>query len=821
MPASKKSDDFVMTIDDDDDNVPVDEDEEDEAPSKKAPAKKSADFDPGFSFSFGESQAPQQPWDFAEAKKALHPQGNTTTADHKISKRIEARALKQESKDKPVKKEIPELDSGDDEEDDDASDAEGEAGGEDGASEDGESGGEGEEEDDDAASGEEDDDADSDAQAGSESEGEEDEDAEPTPDRMKDVKQVKLKPAAQNKFFSQAPDVDVSTTFEDLKLARPLLKAVTALGWSNPTPVQARSIPLLMQNRDICASAVTGSGKTGAFVLPLLQRLLLVDRRVKATRALILIPTRELAVQCHSTIEKLAQHTDITCCLIIGGLSNAVQEAALRKRPDIVVATPGRIIDHVRNAQSVGLDDVEVLILDEADRLLELGFMEETKQIVKACPRGRQTVLFSATMTEQVDQLIQLSLNHPIRVAVDMAYDVAETLSQEFIKIKAATEREREAVLLALCTRTVHRKAIVFCMHKKTAHRLKLIFGLASLNAAELHGNMSQSQRLEALEKFRDAQADFLIATDLAARGLDIIGIETVINYTMPRTMTNYVHRVGRTARAGEVGKAISLASEADRNLLKVVVKKAKSKIKQRVLPADAIELWRGKIDDMAEDIESIIAEESEEREMRKAEMEAAKAENILTHHDEIYGRPAKTWFQSEKQKQSLKAQSKAAAEGDAEGSEAGASGVAKRKRDEAAEEKPAKRKKGDKQDKKDKLRGLSRKQRRARMFNGEDLASQQKGQKAVARVAKRQALDVKQGKAVKVPNPPKKQKKDKTAGKSLFEDEIRSGSFGKTRSLPKKMQKREDRLAKEAGTKPKNKPKTKGFKSKKKFKRR
>jgi ATP-dependent RNA helicase DDX27 len=334
--------------------------------------------------------------------------------------------------------------------------------------------------------------------------------------------------------------VESSLSFEDLKLSRPLLRAIERLGWQHPTPIQAKAIPVALKGHDICGSAMTGSGKTAAFVLPILERLLGRDAHFRAVRALILSPTRELAQQSHDVIEQLAQFTDLHSCLIIGGVSNKQQEALLRRQPDIVVATPGRIIDHLRNARSVDFDDLEVLVLDEADRLLELGFAQELQEIVRFLPGGgggkrgggggggsqRQTLLYSATMTEDVDKLIALSMRDPVRISADPAYNVAPTLRQEFVVVSTVDEPTREAQLLALCARSVQRRALLFFHERWEVHRFKIVFGLCGLRAGELHGDMTQAARLNALEQFRAEKFDFLLTTDLASRGLDIDGVE-------------------------------------------------------------------------------------------------------------------------------------------------------------------------------------------------------------------------------------------------------------------------------------------------------
>ncbi|KAM7258647.1 hypothetical protein ACFE04_014388 [Oxalis oulophora] len=442
-----------------------------------------------------------------------------------------------------------------------------------------------------------------------------------------------------------------ANSFMELNLSRPLLRACEALGYVKPTPIQAACIPLALTGRDICGSAITGSGKTAAFSLPTLERLLFRPKRVKAIRVLIVTPTRELAAQIHSMIEKLAQFTDIRCCLILGGLSVKEQEAALRTMPDIVVATPGRMIDHLRNSMSVDLDDLAVLILDEADRLLELGFSASIQELIRLCPKKRQTMLFSATMTEEVNELIKMSLTKPMRLAADPSAKRPARLTEEVVRLRRMREVNHEAVLLALCSNSFKSKVIIFSGTKQAAHRLKILFGLAGFKAAELHGNLTQAQRLDALELFRKEEVDFLIATDVAARGLDIIGVQTVINYACPRDLTSYVHRVGRTARAGKEGSAVTFVTDYDRTLLKSIAKRAGSKLKSRIVAQQSIDKWCGIVEQMEDQVQEVLQEEREERALRKAEMEATKAENLIEHKDEIFARPKKTWFMTEKEK--------------------------------------------------------------------------------------------------------------------------------------------------------------------------
>ncbi|XP_045804344.1 DEAD-box ATP-dependent RNA helicase 28-like [Trifolium pratense] len=453
-------------------------------------------------------------------------------------------------------------------------------------------------------------------------------------------------------FFAPSDGTSFSAdSFLQLNLSRPLLRACEALTFTKPTPIQAACIPLALTGRDICGSAITGSGKTAAFALPTLERLLYRPKRMNAIRVLILTPTRELAAQVLSMIEQLARFTDIRGCLAVGGMPIKEQEAALRTMPDIVVATPGRMIDHLRNSMSVDLDDLSVLILDEADRLLELGFSAEIQEIVRLCPKKRQTMLFSATMTEEVNDLIKLSLSKPLRLSADPSAKRPTSLTEEVVRLRNMRESNPEAVLLAMCSKTFTSKVIIFSGTKQTAHRLRIIFGLAGLKVAEFHGNLTQAQRLDALNQFRMQQVDFLIATDVAARGLDIIGVQTVINFACPRDLTSYVHRVGRTARAGRAGAAITFVTERDRSLLKAIIKRAGSKLRKRTVAEQSILKWSKTIEQMEDQISEVLEEEREERILRKAEMEATKAENMIKHRGDIYSRPKRTWFVTEKEK--------------------------------------------------------------------------------------------------------------------------------------------------------------------------
>lgn len=282
------------------------------------------------------------------------------------------------------------------------------------------------------------------------------------------------------------------------------------------------------------------------------------------------------------------------------------------------------------------------------NRMLEDGFKEELEEIVRSCPRSRQTMLFSATMTDNVDELVRLSLDRPVRLMVDNAKSTAGRLVQEFIRVRETREADRPAMLLALCARSFRERCIIFMRSKVAAHQMKIVFGLMGLRAAELHGNLSQDQRLEALERFRDGEVDYLLATDLAARGLDILGIDTVINFNMPVSHAQYLHRIGRTARAGRAGLAVTLTGEPDRKILRQALKHSDhALVHHRVIPTAVVEYYAKKIEALKPQVQEVMEEEKEDRQMKQAEMELAKASNLMQHQNEIYSRPARTWFQS------------------------------------------------------------------------------------------------------------------------------------------------------------------------------
>lgn len=545
------------------------------------------------------------------------------------------------------------------------------------------------------------------ASEGSESDGAmPEEDADDASDDSEPETQAELDRKAAF-FDSETTTSDHLTSFLAMNLSRPLIKAITALGYHKPTPIQSATIPVALLGKDVVGNAVTGSGKTAAFIIPMIERLLYREKGKKsaATRCLILVPTRELGVQCLDVGKKLALHTDVDFCLVVGGLSLKSQEAALRNKPDVVIATPGRLIDHIRNSPTFTLDALDILVLDEADRMLSDGFADELSEIVKSCPKSRQTMLFSATMTDSVDELVRLSLDKPVRLFVDPKRTTARGLVQEFVRVRAGKEAERPALLVALCRRTFKSNVIIFLRSKKLAHQMRIVFGLLGMKCEELHGDLTQEQRLRSLQLFRDGSVDFLMATDLASRGLDIKGVETVINYDMPSQLSQYLHRVGRTARAGKQGRSVTLVGEADRKMLKAAIKRGagEDQVRHRIVPSEAIAKWTTKLDSLKSEIAEIMKEEREEKQLRQAEMELKKGQNMIEHKDEIFSRPARTWFQSSAQKEQATALGKQQHQGN----------DPKKQPSKGEDVKP----------KRDKFSGLSRKAKRRKMAREEDEA--------------------------------------------------------------------------------------------------
>ncbi|PPR61651.1 MAG: ATP-dependent RNA helicase RhlE [Alphaproteobacteria bacterium MarineAlpha4_Bin2] len=358
-----------------------------------------------------------------------------------------------------------------------------------------------------------------------------------------------------------------TTDFAGLGLIEPLTRAVLTQGYTTPTPIQAKSIPELLGHADLLGIAQTGSGKTAAFVLPILQHL--VKNRGRASRkgalALILAPTRELALQIGESVAAYAKHLRLRHTVILGGVNQRPQVKALTSGVDILVATPGRLLD-LKEQQHVHLNDVAHLVLDEADRMLDMGFIKDVRKIVRATPNDRQTLLFSATMPKEISRLANDILFEPVRVDVAPKTITPDKVEQRIIHVPAA---KKGALLADLLVDASFQRVIVFTRTKHRANRVAKQLYQAGVEAAAIHGNKSQSARQRALDGFKSHAVRVLVATDIAARGIDIDDVTHVINFDLPNEPESYVHRIGRTARAGADGMAISFCDPAEREHLR------------------------------------------------------------------------------------------------------------------------------------------------------------------------------------------------------------------------------------------------------------
>ena len=374
-------------------------------------------------------------------------------------------------------------------------------------------------------------------------------------------------------------------TFEELGLLPELLKAVAEAGYTEPTPIQAQAIPVVLEGKDVMGGAQTGTGKTAGFVLPLLQRLARHASNSPSparhpVRALILTPTRELAMQVHESVQTYGKYVPLRDLVVYGGVDIKPQTEALRRGVEIVVATPGRLLDHVEQ-KSVGFNFVEVLVLDEADRMLDMGFIPDIKRILALLPKERQSLLFSATFSEEIKKLADSMLRAPVLIEVARRNALTDTVTH---RIHPVAQDDKRALLAHLLKRSNASQVLVFVGTKFGASRLAHYLERQGINATAIHGDKSQQQRTEALEAFKSGTVRVLVATDVAARGLDIDDLPHVINYELPHVPEDYVHRIGRTGRAGKEGDATSLVCAEERGKLAEIEKLIKRQIEQVVI---------------------------------------------------------------------------------------------------------------------------------------------------------------------------------------------------------------------------------------------
>ena len=374
--------------------------------------------------------------------------------------------------------------------------------------------------------------------------------------------------------------------FTELSPANPinerLLKALEKLGFDQPTPVQEQSLPMALAGKDLLVSAETGSGKTVAFILPLLQRLLATDAPNSGTRALVLVPTRELARQVLKNCEALASFTYLKAGLIIGRENFQTQKALFRKNPEILIATPGRLVEHLEQ-NTPDFKDLEVLVLDEADRMLDMGFGEDVLKITKACNQERQTLLYSATLNQKgLRPMIEQVLRAPEKLLLNNVREQHKAIRQQVIL--ADDNAHKEQLLLSLLTSEHFDKALIFTNTRAKADTLGEMLFRSEVRSGVLHGEMEQEHRNRVVERLRTGHINALVASDVAARGLDIKGVDLVINFDMARSGDDYLHRIGRTGRAGETGLAISLISDPEWNLMASIERYLNQKFERRLV---------------------------------------------------------------------------------------------------------------------------------------------------------------------------------------------------------------------------------------------
>lgn len=348
------------------------------------------------------------------------------------------------------------------------------------------------------------------------------------------------------------------SSFSELGVCESLCGTIKALGWSKPSPIQEECLKYVFEEKDVIGLAETGSGKTGAFAIPIIQRLI---NRPQRMYALVLSPTRELAFQIAQQFEALGSEIGLKTAVVVGGVDMVQQALALSRKPHVVIGTPGRLVDHMQNTKGFSVQSFKFLVLDEADRMLSMDFEEEIHKIVESMPKDRRTYLFSATMTQKVAKLQRASLHDPVRVEVSSKYQTVHSLVQQYCFIPA---KYKDCYLAFVLNEFSGKTSIVFVATCSTAQRLAYMLRDLGFKAVCLHGNMAQTKRLVALSGFKNGEKNVLIATDVASRGLDIPNVDLVLNYDIPNNGKDYIHRVGRTARAGRSGRAISFVTQYD-----------------------------------------------------------------------------------------------------------------------------------------------------------------------------------------------------------------------------------------------------------------
>ena len=392
--------------------------------------------------------------------------------------------------------------------------------------------------------------------------------------------------AASAPAVAAAPATAGLVTFATLNLAEPILRAVTDSGYTTPTPIQAQAIPVVLAGLDVMGGAQTGTGKTAAFTLPILNRMLKYANSSPSParhpiRALMLAPTRELAIQIEESVETYAKHTGLRSTVVFGGVDMKEQKAAVRAGVEILVATPGRLLDHIEQ-KNLSLNQVEVLVLDEADRMLDMGFIPDIVRIIGMLPKERQSLLFSATFSNEIKALADRMLKAPMLIEVARRNESAANVAQQMYRVQGDDKRRLLGHIVNSQNLT---QVLVFCRSKMNTARLATALQRDGFSTSAIHGDKTQDERMKALEGFKNGEIRILVATDVAARGLDIDQLPMVVNYELPFVAEDYVHRIGRTGRAGASGTAVSFVSPDDGKLLAEIEKLIKRKLDEQPSP--------------------------------------------------------------------------------------------------------------------------------------------------------------------------------------------------------------------------------------------
>jgi superfamily II DNA/RNA helicase len=388
----------------------------------------------------------------------------------------------------------------------------------------------------------------------------------------------------------------MTISFDDFGFNENLLKAIHERGYSTPTPIQAEAIPHALQGKDVLGIAQTGTGKTASFTLPLIERMSRGRAKARMPRSIIVAPTRELAAQVAENFEAYAKYSKLTLALLIGGVSFGDQERLLNQGVDVLIATPGRLLDQFDRGKIL-MTGVQVLVIDEADRMLDMGFIEDIERIFKMTPFTRQTLFFSATMPPEIQRLTDQFLHNPVRIEVARQSTTAELIEQFQVRVGDDSARSKRIALRATMDHAKPKSAIIFCNRKRDVDIVARSLERYGYSAAAIHGDLAQSVRTATLDRFKSGDVQFLIASDVAARGLDISDVAAVFNYDLPRHPEDYVHRIGRTGRAGRTGVAYSLVTPEDTKALKAV-----EDMIAKSLPKAAIEIASGAGDDEADE---------------------------------------------------------------------------------------------------------------------------------------------------------------------------------------------------------------------------